>query len=141
MAALRHVYDPPLSRRPGRSLAVADRQEQPRIPLHISVVPADDGDVVVLVGEVDIATAPRLRSTIDQLLNAGRNRIIVDLAAVTFLDAAAIDALITATCAAALAGGKLHITHHPGFMRLLKFTCETHRVNVALSLQPPITSQ
>lgn len=103
--------------------------------LHISVRREAKGDVVLLAGELDIATAPQLRSAINGLLQAGRNRIVVDLDAVTFLDAAAIDAVITATSAVALSGGALRVTHDPDFMRLLQLTLETHRVDVARAMQ------
>ncbi|HXH79271.1 STAS domain-containing protein [Nocardioides sp.] len=96
--------------------------------------PDGDIDVVVLAGELDIATAPAMSSAIDRQLIQGRSRIVLDLDAVTFFDGRAIDAVITATCAAALAGGRLLVTHNPRFMALLKLTCETHRVNVTEGL-------
>ena len=98
--------------------------------LEVQVRAEHDLDVVVLVGELDTATAPTLRSTIDRLLITGRTHIVVDLDGVTFLDAAALDVLITATAAAALAGGRLQVSQHPRFLLLLDFTCETHRVDV-----------
>jgi RNA polymerase sigma-70 factor (ECF subfamily) len=101
----------------------------------VSVRPEADSDVVVLVGELDFATAPELTSTIDELVLTGHHRIVVDLDAVTFVDTAAIDAVITATCAVALAGGTLRLTHHPRLMALLEHTRETHRVEVARALQ------
>lgn len=105
--------------------------------LHVSVRPQDGVDVVVVVGEIDIATAPQLTAAIDQLLVTGRRHLIVDLEAVTFLDAAALAALITATSAVAVLGGTLQVTHSPRLMALLEFTRETHRIDVATSMQPP----
>lgn len=102
--------------------------------LHVQVRPQDGRDVVVLAGELDLATTPKLRSTIGELLLAGRNCVVVDLDAVTFVDAAAMAALVTATSAVALSGGTLHLTHNLRLMLLLQLTFETHRVNVAGAL-------
>ncbi len=110
-------------------------RQHPEGLLSISVSPPGAPAVVVLVGEVDVATAPHLRSTVGELLAAGRNHIIIDLDGVTFLDAAALNTLITATSSAADAGGALHLTHHPRCMQLLAFTGETHLVNVTRSLR------
>lgn len=129
-----HRSSPP--RRPTGSGVAAGRAARAGTgSLHVSVRAEAEHDVVVLVGELDIATAPQLTSAIDRLLLAGRNRIVVDLDAVTFFDAAAINAVITATSAVAVSGGTLHVAHHPGFMRLLRFTLDTHRVNVAKAMQ------
>jgi anti-sigma B factor antagonist len=46
-------------------------------------------------GELDIATAPRLREQIDRLRRRGRT-VIVDLSAVTFMDSTGLAMLMSA---------------------------------------------
>jgi anti-sigma B factor antagonist len=48
--------------------------------------------VLVVAGEVDMASAPRLRAALSGLATAG-GRVTVDLTAVSFLDSAGIAAL------------------------------------------------
>ena len=66
----------------------------------------DDATVVVLVvGEVDLATSPQLR----ECLMALDGVVVVDLRGVTFLDSSGLNALI---------GGKKHLTGQGGTLRL-----------------------
>ncbi len=106
---------------------------EPYFPLQISIRPGDDCDVVALAGEIDIASAPQVRSALQRLLAEGRQEIVVDLDEVSFLDASALSALIEATEAVSELGGRLHVTPHPRLMQLLTVTGEAHRVNVTVS--------
>ncbi len=68
-----------------------------------------DGEPAVLVvsGEVDIATCPVLRRAIDGVLDTGRANVVIDVAAVEFIDAMGIGLLIWAAGQASEAGGRL----------------------------------
>jgi anti-sigma B factor antagonist len=55
-----------------------------------------EGSVVKLSGEVDLYSAPQLRSTLDELVAAGARNIVVDLSDVDFLDSSGLGALIGA---------------------------------------------
>jgi anti-anti-sigma factor len=56
-----------------------------------------EGDArVVVSGEVDMATAPQLTSAIESLAGATVQRVVVDLAAVSFMDSSGISALCLA---------------------------------------------
>lgn len=61
--------------------------------LAVEVVRLGSRAEVRLAGEIDVATAPTLRDAIHQVVDAGVERIVVDLAAVTFLDSFAINAI------------------------------------------------
>lgn len=50
--------------------------------------------LVVLSGEVDIYTAPRFRECMIELLDAGVDKLVIDLSAVTFIDSTALGVLI-----------------------------------------------
>jgi anti-sigma B factor antagonist len=56
-----------------------------------------DGErVLVVTGEIDIATAPQLRRELEALSREAHSPGIVDLAGVTFLDSSGISALLAA---------------------------------------------
>ena len=57
----------------------------------------DDHRYVVAVGgEIDLFTAPELKSAIGEALESGHTRIVVDLTETTFLDSTALGVLIGA---------------------------------------------
>lgn len=51
--------------------------------------------VVDVVGEIDVATAPRLREQIISLIGEGRHRIVVNLEGVDFIDSTGLGVLIS----------------------------------------------
>jgi anti-sigma B factor antagonist len=54
-----------------------------------------EGDArIVVVGEVDMATAPQVTSAIESLDRAGSPRVVVDLAGVSFMDSTGLSALV-----------------------------------------------
>lgn len=53
-----------------------------------------DWTVVEVRGEVDLYSAPRLKSVIGDLTASGRNRIAVDLGGVEFMDSTGLGVLI-----------------------------------------------
>jgi anti-sigma B factor antagonist len=74
----------------------------------LSVDAVVDGDRVTLVlrGELDIATAPRLRAAVLRHATA-RREIIVDLAELEFIDSTGVRALVVAAQEARTARAKL----------------------------------
>ncbi len=64
--------------------------------LGLDVSERDGWSILAVAGEVDVATAPRLRERVIQLVNDGRHRIIVDLSAVDFLDSTGLGVLVGA---------------------------------------------
>ena len=55
-----------------------------------------DRHVVAVTGEIDLFTAPELKSTLADAQEAGHTRIVVDLTQTTFLDSTALGVLIGA---------------------------------------------
>jgi anti-anti-sigma factor len=73
--------------------AVPDTTE----PLLVVEVERDgDAAIVRIEGEVEFATAPRLRATLLDLAQEGASPVVLDLAEVTFVDSAGISLLIQA---------------------------------------------
>ena len=52
--------------------------------------------VVILAGELDLATAPALGRVLKLAIDAGRSRVVVDMSGVVFLGAAGIGAIVRA---------------------------------------------
>lgn len=54
-----------------------------------------DGRTVISVGgEIDVYTAPKLRDTVTELVGAGAYDLVIDLAAVEFLDSTGLGVLV-----------------------------------------------
>jgi anti-sigma B factor antagonist len=69
-----------------------------------------DGTFVVgLTGEVDLYTAPELKSELLRLVAEGPNRIVVDLSGATFVDSTTLGVLLGAVKRLRLIGGELVI--------------------------------
>lgn len=62
----------------------------------VDVVHGDSQDVVVIRGELDLATAPLLRAALDTVHARRPRRVEVDLSGVSFLDACAVTTLVAA---------------------------------------------
>ena len=67
----------------------------------------------MISGEIDIAACPVLRRAIDSVLDTGRADLVIDVAAVQFIDAMGIGVLIRAAEEARKAGGRL-VLRAPG---------------------------
>jgi anti-sigma B factor antagonist len=65
-------------------------------PFSASTRATASGPVVTVSGEVDVATAPRLRAELGALTLERGQLLVVDLAGVTFCDSSGISALIAA---------------------------------------------
>lgn len=64
--------------------------------LTLQVVERDGWTVVLVAGEVDLTTAPRLRERLKQLMAEGRHHLLIDLAGVGFCDSTGLGVLIGA---------------------------------------------
>lgn len=62
----------------------------------VSISSGGDRTIVVLRGELDVATAPSLTSMVADLARAGTPAEVVDLRQVTFCDSSGLSALIVA---------------------------------------------
>jgi len=79
--------------------------------------------VLLLVGEIDMATADDLRDATAQLLSEPIERIVLDFAGVTFCDSQGLSVLISLHREVAAKGGRLVLANLGEFMeRLLEIT-------------------
>jgi anti-sigma B factor antagonist len=73
-----------------------------------------EGDAAIVVtarGEIDMASAPALRDLLLDLIDQGCRRLVLSMAAVTFMDSTGLGALIAA---------RKHMRHHNGLFRLVR---------------------
>ncbi len=65
--------------------------------------------VVVVAGEVDLATVPELRDALSRVIASVPRGVVVDLAAVEFMDASGVGALVGAATEAARTGVRFRL--------------------------------
>lgn len=92
-------------------------------PLIIEVSDEGSDTVFLLRGELDPHTAPDLRGEIDRVLEAGRSRLVLDLAGLTFIDSSGLRVVISAHKDTVERGGGLVLrSPSPTTRRLLDIT-------------------
>ena len=70
--------------------------------------------VIRLAGELDMASAPSLQTTVDELVSLGHCRIVLDLTELTFCDSAGLNAFIRGDRRCQPHGGWLRLQHAGG---------------------------
>jgi anti-sigma B factor antagonist len=92
--------------------------------LHLTVQHPRSGlAIATIVGDVDVQTAPTLRSGALDIIGQGHPRLILDLAQVDFCDSAGLSAIIGIWHAAQEAGGSLSLAVVPDRLtRMLTLT-------------------
>jgi anti-sigma B factor antagonist len=63
--------------------------------------------VIVLGGEIDLYTAPEFKERMVELIEGGKNRIVVDLSDATFIDSTTLGVLVGGVKRLRPAGGSL----------------------------------
>jgi anti-anti-sigma factor len=95
----------------------------PVMELCISVQQHDDGAVIQLGGEVDLATCPQLRAALVELVDRGFHQLTIDLEQVSFLDCSGIGVLVHALRRVEERGGHLELVRpKPSVRRVLTLT-------------------
>lgn len=78
--------------------------------MDVELQPQDEDRIVlVLNGRLDLVSATAFRSAIDDTVNHGPKRVVVDLSGVPFIDSSGLGALVGAFKRTTGAGGKLRI--------------------------------
>jgi anti-sigma B factor antagonist len=79
--------------------------------------------VLVVRGEVDLATAPDLREKLLSLADEGARVVVVDLSGVSFMDSSALGALVSAMTRFRANGGGLRlVVTAPHISKVLEIT-------------------
>lgn len=79
--------------------------------MEVQVTTEDVGTltVVQVAGEIDVASADRLRERVGLVLSRGRTDLVVDLTGVTFMDSTGLGLLVGTLKRVRLAGGRLQL--------------------------------
>ncbi|NIQ38670.1 MAG: anti-sigma factor antagonist [Proteobacteria bacterium] len=90
--------------------------------MRVRSIPDDGAIIVVVEGEVDLYSSPKLRGEIIRWAKKKASSMIVDLGAVTYMDSSGIATLVEGLQLTKKYGGKLKIARpDPSIQRVLKF--------------------
>ncbi|TFV32020.1 anti-sigma factor antagonist [Streptomyces sp. T1317-0309] len=78
-----------------------------------------NGALITLAGEIDLESAPLVRTALARCLSDGMCTVDVDLTPVTFCDCSGLNAFLYAAHKAAEAGGTLRLHHPPPTLGLI----------------------
>ncbi|GHG36295.1 STAS domain-containing protein [Streptomyces zaomyceticus] len=81
----------------------------PPARLRVEVRTVGASELLAPVGELDHHTAELLRSPLDDALEAGRSRLVVDCSGLEFCDSTGLNVLLGARLRADAAGGGVHL--------------------------------
>ncbi|MFH9726703.1 STAS domain-containing protein [Streptomyces sp. NPDC017254] len=81
----------------------------PPARLRVEVRTMGASELLAPVGELDHHTAEILRSPLDDALDAGRSRLVVDCSGLEFCDSTGLNVLLGARLRADAAGGGVHL--------------------------------
>ncbi|MFD3688350.1 STAS domain-containing protein [Nocardiopsis sp. NPDC058631] len=91
--------------------------------LKISSRSQEDVAVVTVGGEIDLYTAPQLRSELVGALEDGARRLVIDMSRTDFCDSTGISVLLSAMKRSRDKGGDLElVAPKPAVMKVLKVT-------------------
>lgn len=90
----------------------------------------DDGFVLEVHGEVDVASSGQLRERLRAAADSGASRILVDLGDVTFIDSIAMAAIVGTQRRLPPDGRLALVAHHPYVLLVLEAVGLQHIVNV-----------
>lgn len=100
-----------LSSTPGAApwLALALGHGVVSVLIDVGVTTVGDWSVVAPVGELDLASVPRLRQEVLHLLGAGGRDVVLDLGAVDFVDSVGLGAVVAVAKRIRGAGGRFRV--------------------------------
>lgn len=91
--------------------------------LTVTVAHLDGHAEVVLIGELDLASAAQLRRALEQLISEGHRDLRINISALAFLDAAGIGALTDIRVRLAEQGGQLSLVGARGIPHRVLTAC------------------
>lgn len=95
--------------------------------------------VVEVNGRFDAVAAPEMKARLHDLIQEGRNLLVVDLSSMDFIDSAGLGVLVSCLRRAAAEGGDLRLAEVPPFCRsIFELTRLTRVFDVTESLEQAI---
>jgi anti-sigma B factor antagonist len=90
-----------------------------------------DTTIVVVRGEIDMATAPKVRDVLTELVDAGASRIVLDCRGLDFLDSSGIGVLIAVRKRLGANGAMTLEAPQPHVRKVLELTGVSDHVEIA----------
>jgi anti-anti-sigma factor len=87
-----------------------DLRDRPTPGFEVAVIPARERVLLRAVGELDLASAPKLRAATEDLRAAGFDQLVIDLRQVTFIDLVGVRLLVGLAEASRKDGWQLSLT-------------------------------
>ncbi len=107
--------------------------------LRLEVSERGDWSVIEVGGEIDVATAPRLREQLIALVNDQRYRIVVGLEGVDFIDSTGLGVLISGLKRVRTHGGSFALVcTEPRILKVFEITGLLAVFNVCSSLEEAV---
>jgi anti-sigma B factor antagonist len=107
------------------SMTDAANRPQPSSAAAFSIVKHDldsRTSVVAVTGELDLSSAPSLKWTLVDLLEAGCNQLVVDLSLVTFMDSTALGVLIGVNRSLAVGARLAIVSENTNVLRIFELS-------------------
>ena len=101
----------------------------------LDVTVCDDWSVVAVTGELEMATAPRLRQQVVSLIGAGRSHLVIDLSGVDFIDSVGLGVVVGALKRCRTHGGDLMVV---GAVPRVRSLFEITRLDEIIDLHPDV---
>lgn len=98
---------------------------------------AEDSTVIPLEGEIDLHVSPHIAATLSAAIKEKPNRLIVDLAKVTYIDSSGLATLIESMQSVEKYGGKFALT---GLQETVKPIFEIARLDQVFQIFPDVDS-
>ncbi|MGW0789104.1 STAS domain-containing protein [Streptomyces sp. NPDC002911] len=109
--------------------------------LQVEVRSEGRSEVLTPVGELDHHTADLLREPLDNAVEAGRTRLVVDCSRLDFCDSTGLNVLLSARQKAEAAGGGVHLAGmQPVVARVFEITGAAAVFTVHASLEDALSS-
>jgi anti-anti-sigma factor len=94
-------------------MTVREHRAESGVGFEVRVQPAREMVWVVPVGELDLATAPRLREEVQELIAVGFAQVIIDLRDLSFIDSTGLRLLLGLVSEAEQDGWQLSLVQGP----------------------------
>jgi anti-sigma B factor antagonist len=101
------------------------------VDLLVETRPGRGCAVVEVRGDLDMATSPQLRESLQRLIDGGERQVVVDLAGVGFMDSSALGALVIMFRVLGDVGGSLRLAGvQPAVRSVLSITSVDRAIDV-----------